>query len=288
MHLSYGRVRSGVMTKRIVVAMAVLVSCVWFGVAGEKSFSWTYAPGQGDNIAIRMNVYSLGKYLAQLQVNRPEIVSDVRDLLAEGGYYRKRTKDQKGEGTILTVYVDKDYMLHIVTFRNETCDKCKGTGKRAAPFDGITNKVAVKFNCLECKGEGKLKDTVTERYYILSPEDFENAEEGRAILAQKAYADAPQGAESWVERLVSANPRERLEACLWLDKNYVRTGAFFQDIMPMLKKARYYDQNDKRKIMVWQFWAGKDMPEERNRAYYRIYADSKSGKITEKGFYAGK
>ena len=267
-----------------------LLSLFWIclGISGERSFSWTYAPSAGENIGIRMNVFSLGKYLAELQVNRPEIVGEVRDLLAEGKYYRKRTKDQKGEGTILTVYVDKKYMLHIITFRDETCPKCKGTGRREAPFGAITNKVAVNFNCLECRGEKKLKDFITQRYFILSPEDFENPEEGRNIMSQRAYANAPQGAEAWVERLASANPRERLEACLWLDKNYVRLGIFFQDVMPMLKKARYYDQNEKRKIMVWQFWAGKDLPEERNRAYYRIYAESKSGKITEKGFYAGR
>lgn len=258
------------------------------GFAGEKSFSWSYAPGKGDNIAIRMNPYSLGKYLAELQVNRPEIVNDVKSLLANGEYYRKRTKDQKGEGTILTVYVDPEYMLHIVTYRDEPCPQCKGTGKRAAPFDKVSKHVSVNFNCLRCQGAGKLKDFTTEKYFILSPEDFEDPEEGRRIMSHRAYAEAPKGAEAWVERLASANPKERLEACLWLDQNYVRTGSFFQDIMPMLKKARYYDQNEKRKIMVWQFWAGKDMPEERNRAYYRIYADSKSGKITEKGFYAGR
>lgn len=107
-------------------------------------------------------------------------------------------------------------------------------------------------------------------------------------MAQKAFSGAPAAAPQWVERLASGNPRDRLAACAWLDENYVREGAFFQDIMPMLKKARYFDSNEKKRTMVWQFWAGKDLPEERDRAYYRIYADSKSGKITSKGFYSGR
>jgi hypothetical protein len=92
----------------------------------------------------------------------------------------------------------------------------------------------------------------------------------------------------WVERLVSKNPAERLAACEWLDKNYVRVGGQFTDIDPMLRKARYHESNDKKRIMVWQFWAGRDVPGASRKAFYRIYANSKSGKITEKGFYPQK
>ena len=276
------------MISRTILVMLKVFFLAWVGVSGERSFSWTYAPASGDNIAIRMNVYSLGKYLNQQQVNRPEIVNEVRDLLANGKYYRKRTRDQKGEPTLLTVYVDKNYMLNIITFRDETCLKCNGTGQLDLPFEQINRRVGIKLNCPECKGQKKIKDTVTERYFILSSEDFENPEEGRRIMNQRAFANAPREVEAWVERLASSNPRERLEACLWLDNNYVRTGEFFHDIMPMLKKARFYDRNERRRLMVWQFWAGKDMPEEKNRAYYRVYADVKSGKITQKGFYAAR
>lgn len=258
------------------------------GMAGEKAFSWTYAPGKGDNIALNLNPYSIGKYLAQCQVNRPEIANEVKILLEKGEYYRKRTKDQKGNPTLLTVYVDPDYMLHVVTNRKEDCAACNGTGKRAAPFENKTAMLSVQFRCLECNGEGKIPNKTVEKYFMLSSEDFDIPEEGRKILSQRAYAAAPDGAEEWVEKLVSKDPNERLAACVWLDQNYVRTGGNFQDIMPMLKKARYYDSNEKKKIMVWQFWAGRDLANEGARAFYRIYADTKTGKITKKGFYSGR
>ncbi len=257
-------------------------------MAGERPFSWTYAPAKGENIQVKISPYSLGKYLAECQVNRPEIVAEVKKELDAGGHYRKRTKDQKGKATILTVYVDTSHMLHIVTNRDDACPKCNGTGIGEAPIGKVTKKIGVNFRCINCKGSGVLKGNTTEKYFILSAEDFSNPEVGRQIMADKAYAKAPTGAEGWVERLASKNPRERLAACEWLDENYIREGMFFQDVMPMLKKARYYDSNEKKKIMVWQFWAGKDLPDERDRAYYRVYADSRSGKVTDKGFYSGR
>lgn len=270
-----------------ILALGLFISLQAVASAGEKGFSFTYAPAKGDNIQINMNPYSLGKYLTESQVNRPEILNEVKAQLEKGGYYRKRTKDQKTRPTILTVYVDKDYMLHIVTNRSDTCDECKGTGTRTSPFGKLTGKVAVSFRCQKCKGSGVLENNTTEKFYILSAEDFADPKVGRKVMADRAYSHAPSGAEAWVERLTSKNPRERLQACEWLDENYVREGMFFQDIMPMLKKARFYDSNEKRRLMVWQFWAAKDLPDERDRAYYRIYADTKSGKITRKGFYSG-
>ena len=257
------------------------------GESGEKAFSLTSAPGAGDYIRVNLNPYNLGKYLAERQMNRPEIVAEVKAKLAAGEYYRKRTRDQKNKGTQLTVYVDRDYLLHIGTFGNETCPDCNGTGSRAKPFDKISSHVSMQFRCLKCNSEGIIRNTVTERYYTLSPEDFENPAEARILFTEKAYARAPAGAEQWVDRLASQNPRERLAACEWLDKNYVHVGMFFQEIMPMLRKARFHEANEKKKMLVWQFWAGKDIPNERKRGYYRIYADSKSGKIIRKGFYSG-
>lgn len=265
---------------------AFLALGISFARAGENSLTFTGAPS--NYVGLNFNVYALGKYLSDCQVNRPEILNEVKTLLSKGEYYRKETKDQKGKHTYLTVFVDKDYILHIITYRDDDCPNCKGSGMRRAPFANITSRVDINFNCLTCKGSGLLKDHNTDKYYILSAEDFENANQGRQIMAQRAYSKAPAGAEAWVERLASNNPRDRLEACVWLDANYVRNGMMFQDVMPMLKKARYYDTNEKKKTMVWQFWAGKDMPEERNRAYYRIYADGNSGKITKKGFFPGR
>ncbi len=263
-----------------------MLATIQSGNAMEKSFSWTMAPGKGDNIAADLAPYRLSKYLQECLVNRPEIVAEVHDQLKSGGYYRKRTRDQKNRGTLLTVFVDRDHILHIVTFRDETCFVCNGTGTRAKPFDKMSSHVSIRLKCLKCNGEGVLKNYTNERYFTLSTEDFANPEQAREIYAQKAYANAPPEAQRWVESLASDNPQERLAACEWLDVNYVRTGLFFQDINPMLKKARFFESNEKRKMMVWQFWAGKDIPNERKRTYYRIYADSRDGKIVRKGFYA--
>lgn len=253
-------------------------------MAGERAFSWTQAPAQGDYIGVDLSTYSLGKYLTECQVNRPEILNDVHQQLKDGKYYRKSTKDQKGRGMTLTVSIDPNYTLRIVTWRNETCPECEGSGKRKKEFGKISNHLNVNFKCLKCDGDGVLENHTTEKYYILSPEDFANPEMGRRIMQNRAFANAPRGADQWVERLVSKNPRERLDACIWLDQNYVRVGTDFQAIMPMLKKARFYDADAKRKTMVWRFWAGKDVQSEGNRNYYYIYANSKNGKITKKGF----
>lgn len=275
------------MRRAVIAVCFILFFAVAAGNGGEKAFSWTYAPGEGEYISVNLAAYRLSKYLAECGVNRPEIVAEVKAKLGDGGYYRKRTRDQKNKGTLLTVYVDRDHLLHIVTYRDETCPECGGTGTRAKPFDKLSSRVAVRFRCLKCDGEGVVHNYVNERYFTLSPEDFENPKEARAMYAEKAYANAPAGAEQWVERLASKDPRERLAACEWLDQHYVRVGAFFQDIMPMLKKARYHEASDKKKMLVWQFWAGKDLPDERKRGYYRIYADSQDGKIVKKGFYSG-
>lgn len=257
-------------------------------VAGERAFSWTQAPGRGDYVGVDLNPYNLGKYLAVCEVNRPEILNDVKTALAEGKFYRKSTKDQKGKPAKLTVNVTPDYNLRIVTWRNETCKECEGTGRKELPFGKVTRNFSAAIRCLECKGDGYLENHTTEKFFILSPEDFADPRLGREVMGGLAYRGAPRDAERYVEQLVSREPLERLEACLWLDENYVRVGGQFQDIMPMLRKARYHEANEKKRVMVWQFWAGKDVPDERGRSFYRIYVNSKSGKITEKGFYAAR
>lgn len=267
------------------LTLVIGLSCV---DAGERAFSWTHAPGGGDYAGANLNVYRLGKYLEECQVNRPEILGEVKAALKEGKYYRKKTTDQVGKPASVTVNVSPDYMLRIVTVRNDTCPDCKGTGRKNLPFEKITKSVDVAIKCGNCKGEGHLKHNTTEKYFILSAEDFENPKEGRRIMQEKAFSGAPTGTEDYIEDLVSKDPRRRLEACEWLDQNYVKVGAQFQNLMPMLKKARYQESNEKRRIMVWQFWAGKDLPSERDRAFYRIYVNSKSGKVTQKGFYAAK
>lgn len=278
--------------KQIRVFMFVLLLGMISGFsglnAGERAFSWTLAPGKGDYIGANLNAYRLGKYLHECEINRPEILADVKEALRDGKYYRKATTDQKGKPARITVNISPDYMLRVVTIRNDTCTACKETGRRNLPFERISGNVGVAIKCPQCKGKGYFENNQTEKYFILSAEDFENPREGRRIMKDKAFSGAPPGAEEWIERLVSKDPHDRLEACEWLDQNYVQVGAEFQNLMPMLKKARYHEANEKRRIMVWQFWAGKDIPSERNRSFYRIYVNSKSGKVTQKGFYAAQ
>lgn len=269
------------------IFLLALVSCLPV-FALDKTFSWTMAPGSGDAIGVDLAPFQLSRYLGECEVNRPEIVNEVKERLDKGEYYRERTRDQRNRATTLTVYVDSDLVLHIVTWRREKCPECGGTGTRAQPFKQMTGRVGLRFKCLKCDGEGEIPNYVNERYFTLSSEDFSDPRIGRAVFARRAYANAPSGAEQWVERLASADPRERLAACEWLDQNYVKRGAFFQDIMPMLRKARFHEANEKRKMLVWQFWAGKDLPDERRRAYYRIYADSRDGKIVRKEFVSGR
>lgn len=275
--------------KKTLFCLFLLLLCTFSSVlSGERAFSWTQAPAKGDYIGVKLNPYNLGKYLTSCEINRPEILTEVNTAIRDGDYYRKSTKDQKGKPVKITINVNPDYMLRIVTWRNEQCETCNGNGRKDLPFDKFTKGVKTAIRCPDCKGKGYLENHTTEKYFILSPEDFESPEEGRKIMAGRAYADAPKGASTWVERLVSKDPLERLQACEWLDENYVSIGSDFQSIMPMLKKARYQEANEKKKIIVWQFWAGKDHPDERNRAYYRIYVNSKTGKVTQKGFYAAK
>lgn len=272
------------MRRWIILGLSILLfsSCLY---GGERAFSWTQAPARGDYVAARLKSYNLGKYLDQCEINRPEILAEVKSALDDGNYYRKSTKDQKGRSARITININPEYQLRIVTWRNETCEECKGTGQKTIPFGKVTGGVDAGFNCMYCKGKGYFEGKTTEKYFILSPEDFEDAKEGRRIMADQAYNKAPDGAEEWVERLVSKKPGDRLAACEWLDENYVQVGAQFTDISPMLRKARYHEANEKKKIMVWQFWAGKDMAKARDRAFYRIYANTKTGKITKKGFY---
>ncbi len=273
---------------RFCIVSFVLIGIVSSVSGGERAFSWTQAPARGDYVGVTLNPYNLGKYLAECEIDRPEILQDVRLALREGRYYRKSTTDQKDRAATITVNVSPDYMLRIVTLRNDTCTNCKGTGRLDLPFGQFTKSVQIARKCPVCDGKGYLEQNTTEKYFILSPEDFEDPREGRRIMSERSFSDAPSGAEKWVERLVSKNPRERLEACEWLDEHYVKVGGQFQSIMPMLKKARYQEANERKRIMVWQFWAGKDIPGERERSFYRIYVNTKNGKVTQKGFFAAQ
>jgi hypothetical protein len=264
----------GVKLRLSLLALGAFAAAGCFGGGGFM--------GPKDSGKVEISEAALQDYLAGAEVNRPEVAREAWVCLKQGKVFRKRIVDQKTRWTLLTIWVDKEprNTLHLQTSRDETCPKCKGTGKRqwdndfmkSAPFD---------TRCLQCDVKGVHPNHTEERKYVLSYGDYAAG----AAATEASPVQAPAEVQTRIDKLPSQDPRERLAACEWLDKNYVRSGASFQSLMPMLKKARWYEADPKKKVMVWQFWAGKGIETEKNRAYYRIYADRKSGQVTQKGFF---
>jgi hypothetical protein len=226
-------------------------------------------------------------YLERAEIARPEVVGSVVRALREGRRFRDRVQDQRQRWTLATVWIDPDqpHLLHVDTMRNETCPDCKGTGTKSWN-QGLMSNVPFDTNCMTCDGTGILKNHVTERQFLLTAEDFTHPERARRILTTETWGSAPAGARQYVADLASDDAKTRLAACLWLDRNWVRKGEPFQQYLPMLRKARWQERSGEKELMVYQFWAGKELPSETNRAYYRIYIDTGSGRIIEKGFYS--
>jgi len=239
-------------------------------------------PAQGGKAEISESAFY--GYLEEAEVNRPEISREALLAIREGRVYRRRVVDQKNRWTLLTIWIERSpqNILHIETMRDETCPACKGTGKRQWSAT-VMERMPFDTRCLKCDGKGFLPNAVEERKWVLSAGDYLSEDAASAA----APVDAPPEAQRMIDRLPSSDPRERLQALEWLDRHYVRLGVSFQTLTPMLKKARWYESDAKKKIMVWQFWAGKGMENEKARTYYRIYADRKSGQVTKKGFYPG-
>ena len=260
------------------------LSCLGLAVAlfgaGCMDGGSAFAPTQSQKTAISET--SIQDYLAEAQLGRPETVREVTVCLQQGRTFRKRILDQKNRWTLATVWIDRSPQstLHVQTSRDETCPACKGLGKRQWDAEAMKN-MPFDTRCLKCDGKGSLPHYTEERKYVISAGDY--ASPGAAAGAEAVRA--PPEAQRQIDRLPSQKPAERLEALLWLDGRYVRLGDSFQNIMPMLKKARWYEADPKKKIMVWQFWAGKGAAGEEARTYYRVYADRKNGKITKKGFF---
>lgn len=263
---------------RSVLFLFCLVSLGLWGCAltpGAKT-----AGGKGE-----ISESALYSYLEASELAREEIVQGVLKALREGKRYRKQVRDQRNRWTTLTVWLDRDQqdVLHITTYRDEPCPACDGTGNRKWSQKWAQN---LPFNtrCLECDGKGVLPNQFRERRYVLVPEDYEHPEEVRTAIRERAYRDAPPETKRYIEDLTSNDPPTRLAACLWLDQHYVREGSFFRNLEPLLAKARGQEENQKKKIAVYRFWAGKGIPGEEERAYYRIYVDLDSGKVKKKGF----
>lgn len=229
---------------------------------------------------------AIDHYLSRVEMARPEIVREVVRTLRAGKRFRKRFKDQRNRWVLATIWLDADRpnVLHIVAKRDETCPDCNGTGNRSFK-NPVVDELPFQLDCLRCKGKGYIANKVTEWKFVISAMDTADPDATRAKQNRRAFADAPAEAERHVAALASDDPRERLEACLWLDANFVRVGDFFQSILPMLRKARFRETSTKRELMVYEFWAGRGDRTLADRAYYRVYVDTESGKVTRKGFY---
>ena len=262
------------------LAAALAAGCL----DSDSSRLGSYAPDKDNVAAVDLSPAAMADYLARSSLATPEVTRDALNAVRSGKTYRQRVKDQEGRGTLATVYVDPDNALHVVTFRTETCPVCQGTGTRPSPF-GAMDKVSVNLRCLRCDGNKTLKNYADERRYLLSANDFTDPAAAAARLQATMMRDAGPEAMKWINALASQDPRERLAACIWLDRNFVREGVRFQTLMPMLEKNRFYEKSDEKKMMAWQFWAGLDLPGEEARVYYRVIADTRTGKVIRKGFF---
>jgi hypothetical protein len=232
----------------------------------------------------KVSAFSVHGYLREAELARPEIVEAVSVALREGRTYRERIRDQRNRWCLATVWIDNNRVLHVQTKRNETCPKCGGSGKRQWDNSTMQN-LPFDTRCLKCDGKGYLPNHVKERRYVLSTEDYADPEAARRAMRNTAYRDAPPQAREYVRDLASDNPETRLAACRWLDRHYIRVGEPFQKFLPMLRKARWRETNERMKRGVYQFWAGRGEPSLSDVAYYRVYVDTGSGEIIEKGFY---
>ena len=241
--------------------------------------------GQGKTGRADISASALHHYLKRAELARPEVEREILDRLRQGKRFRKSIMDQRNRWCRTTVWIDygRRNILHIVTDRNETCPDCKGSGKRKSPRR-MAN-MPFELRCIECDSKGYLPHKVIEREYVLSSEDFKDADAAWAAIDAASYKEAPPEARKYVNLLASKRARERLTACDWLDRNYIRVGKHFHEYLPMLKKALWREQSERKRVILWRFHAGKDLAGEEDRAYYRVYADSRTGKILRKGFF---
>lgn len=258
-----------------VLASSAILCAGCFSTYGEK------AGGR-----VKLSSDAVYRYLAEAEVARPNIVTSVKMRVENGQRFRDRIRDQKNRWCLLTVWIERGHqnVLHVVTNRDESCPKCGGTGHRKWSNQTMQN-MPWQTRCLTCDGEGFLKNHTMERKFVLSPYDFHDPEQARAHEAQIAYENAPPETQHHIDRLASQKPTERLASLIWLNRHYVRENTSFQEYLPMLRKARWHEKSAEKNLMVWQFHAGKDIPGEEARAYYRIYANLKTGRINRKGFY---
>lgn len=262
-------------------ALLLLAAC---GCGESDNVRVGYKPAGKDLARADLHPDRLAAYLARSDLATVGVVRDARQAIAQGRAYRENIKDQRMRDTLATVFLDRRNQLHIVTMREEDCPACGGSGTRKVGMETL-EKLRVDFRCLTCEGKKTLDHHVIEKYYVLQADDYSDPEAARRAIRDLYYLNAPADTERYVHAVAADDPRERLAACVWLDRNWIREGVAFTQYQPMLDKARAHEVSEKKEVMVWQFWAGRGLPGEEQRAYYRVYADLKTGKVTRKGFF---
>ncbi len=275
------------------ICIAALVSGVLALIAGCAD------TGKNAGGKAEVSKEAIAGYLAEFGLNTPGTAAIITQTVQTGGRFRERIKDEKGNFTTLTAWVDrKQQDVFCITFyRDEVCPVCNGTGRKQLPTLMDTKISGVALTCQKCGGKGKLENQFHERRWVLSGGDFTDREAARENQQENDLKGAPEGTDRYVKLLSSNDPQQRLDACLWLQANYVRPGVFFRDILPILNRARYKGPADKEglstKILgrklgegttVYQLWAGKGLKTESARAYWRIYIEDASGKVIRTEF----
>lgn len=262
-------------------------------------FSGCVDTGRNAGGQAQISKEAVAGYLAEYQLNTPGTAAIITQSVQDGGRYRERIKDEKGNFTTLTAWIDRAQqdVFCITFYRDEICPVCHGTGRKAMPTILDTRVSGVALTCLKCNGTGKLENQFHERRWILSGGDYSSKQAAEQSKNEYDLKGAPEGTERYVKMLSSNDPQERLDACLWLEANYVKPGIFFRNIQPILNRARYtgpVNQDSlttkilgKRRgegVTVYQFWAGKGLKNEHVRAYWRVYVQDESGNVLRTEF----
>ncbi|MHC4870546.1 MAG: DnaJ-like cysteine-rich domain-containing protein [Planctomycetota bacterium] len=265
------------------VFSVILIGAV-FLVSGCGNLLPFSGPGKGSKLGIRAE--SMSRYLKTLHLDTAYIRSGAVGQIRKGKVFRERVKDQKGRWSLTTVWADTSQanMIYIQTMRTATCPDCNGTGTRKVEVN-----LSVDFRCRRCKGAGKIEDHIEQRRFIVSAEDLEDGGAFKATPFSRSERSTPipesrlsHDEEKYVTMLASKDAEERLQALRWLDSHYVSINVFFHRILPMLRKATWIENDEKRNVTLYQFKGAIETHPD--KAYYRIFVNRKSGKVIKKMF----
>ncbi|MBN1256213.1 MAG: hypothetical protein JXA52_00755 [Planctomycetes bacterium] len=273
------RLRTDTVTvKSWLVAGCCLGAILISGCGLEKPFG-----GPSESSALPVSTRAMQHYLEDAELNTPQILSGATGRIQKGEIYRERVRDQRSRWTLATIWMDPDQarLLHIQTKRAEECPDCKGSGKVKGPLN-----LDVDFICKRCQGDGVIDNFVQEKKYILSDADLNPNLLGKlggngSPREIKVEPLTPEE-EKYIAALPSDDPQTRLDALIWLDRNYLSPDKFFTSFMPMLRKAKWIEKSESKNLTLYQFWAARESKPEMSD--YRVYIDNKSGKIKDKGF----